>query len=117
MDETTVQAASDSIESSKITAPCITREYIDSLVQGVSFWQPVGTTLTVAVLFLKNGSIVTGESACVSMGNYDTVVGQQMAVENAVEKIWALEGYLLKEKLSGGLTVPLPVEAVLEGSI
>lgn len=55
--------------------------------------------LTFCVLVLRNGFTVTGESACASPANFDPVIGQQVARKNAEEKIWALEGYRLKESL------------------
>ncbi|HDF2343823.1 TPA: hypothetical protein PC598_003449 [Morganella morganii] len=57
-------------------------------------------TLTFCVLILKNGFTVTGESACASPENFDAEIGQKIARQNAVNKIWLLEGYLLKQKLS-----------------
>ena len=45
-----------------------------------------------------------GESACVSPANFDAEVGKKIAFDNAVEKIWALEGYALRERLNGPLT-------------
>lgn len=59
---------------------------------------PLGL-LTFCVLVLRNGFMVTGESACASPENFDAEIGRKIALGNAVEKIWALEGYLLKEKL------------------
>ena len=55
--------------------------------------------LTFCVLVLKNGFTVTGESACASPENFDEEIGQKIAYDNAVNKIWPLEGYLLKEQL------------------
>ena len=55
--------------------------------------------LTICVLTLRNGFTVTGESACASPENFDAEIGQQVARKNAEEKIWALEGYRLKESL------------------
>ena len=55
--------------------------------------------LTFCVLTLRNGFTVTGESACASPENFDAEVGQKVARANAVNKIWPLEGYLLKERL------------------
>lgn len=55
--------------------------------------------LTFCVIILKNGFTVTGESACVSPENFDPEIGKKIAYENARNKIWMLEGYLLKEKL------------------
>jgi hypothetical protein len=55
--------------------------------------------LTFCVLVLKNGFTVTGESACASPENFNDEIGKKIARENARNKIWALEGYLLKSKL------------------
>lgn len=55
--------------------------------------------LTFCVLVLKNGFTVTGESACASPENFNAEIGRKIARENAVEKIWLLEGYLLKQRL------------------
>jgi hypothetical protein len=55
--------------------------------------------LTFCVLVLKNGFTVTGESACVSPENFNEEIGRSVALDNAKQKIWALEGYLLKQSL------------------
>lgn len=54
--------------------------------------------LTFCVLVLRNGFTVTGESACASPENFDPQIGRDIARKNAREKIWLLEGYLLKQK-------------------
>jgi hypothetical protein len=56
--------------------------------------------LTICVLVLKNGFTVTGESACASPENFDAELGAKIARGHAKDKIWALEGYLLKSKLA-----------------
>ena len=60
---------------------------------------PGGTTFTTALITLENGAHVLGESACVSPENFDEEIGRKIAYQNAVQKVWPLEGYLLKEKL------------------
>lgn len=55
--------------------------------------------VTFCVLVLENGFTVTGESACASPENFDPEIGRKIARENAVNKIWMLEGYLLKQRL------------------
>lgn len=55
--------------------------------------------LTFCVLVLRNGFTVTGESACASPENFDTEIGRKIARANAVNKIWPLMGYALKEQL------------------
>lgn len=82
------------------TGPRVTPELIQAKIVGATFWQPEHTTLTVAAILLVNGTIVTGESACVSPENFDAELGQEIAYKNAYDKIWALEGYLLKERLT-----------------
>ncbi|QKM47734.1 hypothetical protein B7760_01758 [Burkholderia glumae] len=57
--------------------------------------------LTFCVLVLRNGFTVTGESACASPENFDAEIGRKIARQNAVAKIWPLEGYLLKQRLHG----------------
>lgn len=56
--------------------------------------------LTFCVLVLKNGFTVTGESACASPENFNKEIGQKIARENAVSKIWPLMGYELKTRLN-----------------
>lgn len=58
--------------------------------------------LTFCVLILHNGFTVTGESACASPENFDAEIGRKIARQNAVAKIWPLEGYLLRERLEHG---------------
>lgn len=55
--------------------------------------------LTFCILELRNGFTVTGESACVSPENFDAEIGRKIARANAVEKVWPLMGYELKERL------------------
>lgn len=54
--------------------------------------------LTFCVLVLKNGFKVVGHSCCIKNEIYDKSLGENIARENAVSKIWELEGYLLKEQ-------------------
>ena len=55
--------------------------------------------LTFCVLVLRNGFTVTGESACASPDNFDAELGRKIARQNAVQKIWPLMGYALKQEL------------------
>lgn len=55
--------------------------------------------LTFCVIVLRNGFTVTGESACASPENLDAEIGRRIARANAVQKIWPLMGYALKERL------------------
>jgi len=55
--------------------------------------------LTFCVLLLKNGLTVTGEPACASPENFDAELGRKIARQNAVNKIWPLMGYAMKQRL------------------
>jgi hypothetical protein len=56
--------------------------------------------LTFCVLTLRNDFTVTGESACASPENFNEEIGRKVAKENAIQKIWPLMGYELKQRLS-----------------
>lgn len=57
--------------------------------------------LTFCVLVLRNGFTVTGESACASPENFDAEIGRKVARQKAVEKIWPLLGFRLRDRLGG----------------
>ena len=116
------------IQDKGLNAPRLTPDHIDSVIQSVHYFTagdgyagalasseefnslPEGERfinppqqldlLTFCVIVLKNGFTVTGESACASPENFNAEIGQKVAYENARNKIWQLEGYLLKEKLN-----------------
>jgi hypothetical protein len=60
---------------------------------------PSLSLLTFCVLVLRNGFTVTGESACASPENFDAEIGRKIARANAVQKVWPLMGYELKERI------------------
>lgn len=82
-----------------LIAPRITTEVIDGIIKNVQYHVFPGTTVTVCCITLQNGFNVIGESACASPENFDAKLGEDIAFGDAKQKIWALEGYLLKEKL------------------
>jgi len=88
------------IQAKGKTAPRITPEQVDAQIVAEDFYVFPGTTLTVAALTLKNGFIVTGESAAASPANFDEDLGRKIARDNARNKIWALEGYNLRTRLA-----------------
>lgn len=109
-------AIESEIQAKGKTAPRITSADIQAAIASV--WYINGSTgvvaddyqppvpighplelLTFCVLVLRNGFTVTGESACASPENFDAEIGRKIARQNAEQKIWMLEGYLLKESL------------------
>lgn len=88
------------IQDKGLTAPRLTPDLIDATIADEMYHVFGDTCLTVCCLVLKNGFTVTGESACASPENFDAEIGRSIARANARDKIWQLEGYLLKEKLA-----------------
>ena len=123
---TTDKEIEQEIQTKGLTTPRITPDHIESVISSEHYFTaadgdflarsdeaklnndpytaPVPDALhllTFCVLVLKNGFTVTGESACASPENFDAEIGRKIARQNAVNKIWMLEGYLLKESLAG----------------
>ena len=115
--KTVEQQIEQEIQSKNLNAPRLTPDHIDSKIKAVEYILPRDVckrdngvevfdaplplqTLTFCILTLENGFTVTGESACASPENFDAEIGKKIAYDNAREKIWLLEGYLLKEKLN-----------------
>lgn len=96
------------INDKGLNAPRLNPAHIDSVIVGEDYYRFPGTTLTVCCLTLRNGFNVTGESAAASPENFNQEIGNKIARQNAREKIWALEGYLLKQRLHEQLTPQSP---------
>lgn len=72
-----------------LTAPRLTPDSITGTIKHTAYHVFGGTCLTVCCMTLHNGFTVTGVSE----------IDKKIAFENARDKIWMLEGYLLKQKL------------------
>ena len=109
------QAIEQEIQDKGLTAPRLTPDAIDATIAGEDYHVFPGTTLTVCCLTLRNGFTVTGESACASPENFDAELGKKIARSNARDKIWALEGYALRERLAAGMTTRCCLERAYRG--
>lgn len=87
------------IQEKDLNAPRLTPTHIDNVIEETEYHVFEKTQTTVACIRLRNGFSVIGESACASPENFDAEIGRKIAFENARRKIWALEGYLLKQEL------------------
>jgi hypothetical protein len=117
------QKIEQEIQAKGLTAPRVTPQHIEDVISFEYYFTAADGTrgellsisqelreniekddprnlLTFCVLVLKNGFTVTGESACASPENFDAELGRKIARQNAVNKVWMLEGYLLKQRLS-----------------
>ena len=99
----TEQAIEQEIQEKGLNAPRIAPDKIDETIKDELYHVFGETCLTVCCLVLQNGFTVTGESACASPENFDAEIGRKIARENARNKIWALEGYLLKDAIHRGV--------------
>ncbi len=94
------QAVEQEIKDKGLTAPRLTPDHIDNQVVAGDYHVFPGTTVTVCCLILSNGFTVIGESACADPANFNEELGRKIAHDNARNKIWQLEGYLLRQRLS-----------------
>lgn len=95
----------------------VTPEHIESLIQsetyttGYDAYMSGDTTgtpsdrcceslrkLTICLITLKNGFTLVGTSSCVDAANYDEQKGRDAARETALNPLWLLEGYLLRQR-------------------
>lgn len=84
----------------------LTPEYIEGLIIREntmyvrdSFAPANDSNITIVILRLKNGFEVIGQSSCVDPLNFDKEIGAGIARKNAVDKVWEIEGYLLKQRM------------------
>lgn len=107
------QNVEQQIQAKGLTAPRVTPDHIEACIVSEHYFTAAEGArilpedsplhlLTFCVLVLRNGFTVTGESACASPENFDPEIGRDIARRNAREKIWMLEGYLLREQLHRG---------------
>ncbi len=69
-------------------------------ILGVEAFEPA-KCVTIAVVSMENGFLVIGKSACACIENYDQELGEKYALEDAMNQLWPLEGYLLKTLIHG----------------
>lgn len=82
-----------------LNAPRLNPDIINAAIRNAAFHVFPGTTLTVCCLTLTNGFNVVGQAAAASLENFDRQIGEDVARADAVRQVWALEGYLLKQRL------------------
>lgn len=73
------------------------QDIIDKIVSTEYIRMTDGRT-TVCNVTMRNGFTVRGESSCVDAREFNQALGEKYAFEQAIDKIWAFEGYLLRER-------------------
>ncbi len=85
----------------------VTLESIEAKVADEKYEvRPDGRT-TVCTITPINGWTEEGRSACVDAANFNEELGRKYSREDAIRKLWPLEGYLLKEKLHRNSSLPV----------
>lgn len=75
----------------------ITKERIDALLGEADIRTlTLFGKCTVVTAKLKNGFVLTADSACVDPANYDKRTGERICLEHIANKLWELEGYQLQ---------------------
>lgn len=75
----------------------VTIERIESLIVKEDYFN--NGKSTVCILTLKNGFEVIGTSGVVDKSKFDEEIGNKFAREQAINKMWELEGYRLQWEL------------------
>jgi hypothetical protein len=95
------------IQARGLNAPRVFPAQVDVLMAGVTTATLVfpGTTTTVAAAFLANGFCLgVATSACADPANFNAEIGARIAIGKVLalarEKVWELEGYVLKQRLT-----------------
>lgn len=86
------------IRAKGLNAPRLTPEDVYSKIKGKTFTNLPSGKCVICEITLMNGYTVRGEAACVSPENFNQEIGNEVAFEDARDKIWQLEGYLLQNK-------------------
>lgn len=89
----------DRIQRKGLVAPRLTPSDIDEKIISKTFTILPSGKVMVCELTLKNGFSIRGEAATVSKENFDEEIGREISYNQARDKIWQLEGYLLQEYL------------------
>ncbi len=88
------------IQDKGLTAPRVTPGDIEAAIKGETYTVLPNGRTTVCQLTLDNGFTVEGISAAVSIENFDAEIGNKVARQNAVGKVWELLGFRLRDKLA-----------------
>ena len=76
----------------------VTREALEAKIKQVTYVaMPDGRT-TICQITMANGFTVRGESSCVSVENFNELLGRNYSYDNALNRAWAFEAYLLAEQ-------------------
>ena len=94
------QSIEQEIKSKGLNAPRLSPADIDATIVDETYTTMPSGKVMVCELTLRNGFTVRGEAATVSKANFNEEIGRKISRENARNKVWELEGYLLQQRIS-----------------
>jgi len=97
-------------------APRVTMDEVNAQIVGETYTVLPSGRVTVCELTLKNGFTVRGESAVVFIENNVPQTGREIARKNAVDQIWPLLGYQLREEWTRPVLTEADAAADLAGT-
>jgi hypothetical protein len=95
-----LRAMADDVRWEPGQAPRVTQEMVDAQIVDETYTVLPSGRVTVCELTLQNGFTVRGESAVVFIENNVPEKGRQIARQKAVDQIWPLLGFRLRDELA-----------------
>lgn len=105
----------DAISAQGATAPRVSLRNIEDAIDHMSFMNageaaaamgqkvsPNMSLMTLCFITMRNGFVVLGKSAPASAANYDPDKGMYFAKQDAINQLYPLMGYSLRDHLSKG---------------
>ncbi len=86
-----------------LDAARIVPQDIEDSIAEIVYWLVPNTTCTVCAVTMRNGFVLIGKSAAASEANFDTEIGERLALDDAKQQMWPLLGYALRNQLSGNV--------------
>lgn len=78
----------------------ITQDDINRIVAHTKFESTkMGKKTAVMVATLPNGYEIVESSSCVDPANYSQELGNEICMKRIIDRIWALEGYVLQNSV------------------
>lgn len=101
MTDSSLKVSDDADKDVQKTPNRVALADLEANIDSVEYINPQTDPLfTIAVVKLKNGFVVIGESAAADPENFNADLGKKFALETAQRKIWPLMGYALRAKLA-----------------
>lgn len=103
-EEIEAQIVEKGLTAPRVTLDMVNAEVDDAVLENVVLFG----VLTIVAPKLRNGFIVTGESACASPENFNSEIGFNIALDNARQKIWSHLGFRLRDQLQANVPANIP---------